>query len=178
MTDNNFQTPPLPPSAPNFQPAQPSPVEIRTEQTSEPAISRVADEDFATRFKLSPNIYKTKTMSAILGGTLLAGLLLGMIFFGGSSSAPPQGPSGLQGVVRNPDIRESLQRCGIVSETEPCVVYIVNHSRADRYAEYFFEQAVKLTGRQPYLVAIENPQYAKMRIPPGYITQIKIPRLQ
>ena len=101
-----------------------------------------------------------------------------MIFFGGGSSAPQQGPSGLQGVVRNPDIYENLQRCGIVPQTEPCIVYIVNHSRADRYAEYFFDQAVKLTGRQPYLVSIENPQYAKMRIPPGYIAQIKIPRLK
>jgi hypothetical protein len=180
MSERPFQTPPLPPRAPDFpvvktvqQENDPRPQEqvVNTENTD--AVS----DDFATRFKLSPSIYKTKVMLSILGGTLLAGLLLGIIFFGGSS-APVQNVSGLQGVIRNPEIRENLYRCGVMPENEPCVIYIVNHTREDRYAEYFFDQAVKLTGRQPYLLKIANRQYATTRIPVGHIAQIQVPRLQ
>ena len=179
MTDNPFKTPPLPPQAPHFQAVpQTQPLETPTsfpvEKINQP--NDAFSDDFATRLKLSPTIYKTKTMLGILGGTLLLGMLLGIIFFGGSSTPPPA-PSGLQGVIPNPEIQVNLPRCGTVPETEPCAVYIMNHTRADRYAEYFFDQAVKLTGRQPYLLEIANRQYAKTRIPRGYITQIQVPRL-
>ncbi len=180
MTDKPFQTPPLPPQAPNFQTVQktqftgtPDSFPVEKNNHSNETVS----DDFATRFKLSPTIYKTKTMIGILGGTLFAGMLLGMLFFGGSSTAPAPVSSGLQGVIPNPEIQQPLARCGTVPETEPCIVYIVNHTRADRYAEYFFDQAVELTGRQPYLLEIANRQYAKARIPRGYITQIQVPRL-
>ena len=180
MTDKPFQTPPLPPQAPNFQAfpkTQPieTPVSFPVEKRNQHD-EAVAD-DFATRFKLSPTIYRTKSMLAILGGTLFAGLLLGIMFFGGGSTAPASVSSGLQGVIQNPEIQQNLARCGTVPETEPCIVYIVNHTRADRYAEYFFDQAVKLTGRQPYLLEIANRQYAKTRIPRGYIAKIQVPRL-
>ena len=116
-------------------------------------------------------------MLSILGGTLFAGLLLGIIFFGGSS-APVQQASGLQGIIPNPEIRENLYRCGIPPENEPCVLYIVNHTREDRYAEYFFDQAIKMTGRQDHLLKIANRRYATTRIPVGHIAQIQVPRLK
>jgi len=84
----------------------------------------------------------------------------------------------LMGVVQNPDIRAQLRRCGTVSNSSPCVFYIVNHSRDDHYAEYFFEDVAKLTGRAPYRVRIENQSYAKSRIPPGYIAKVKVPPLR
>ena len=174
MTDKTFQAPPLPPNAPNFSPLKDT---AQEKNTAEWPITRetISSDDFATRFKLSPNIYQTKIMITILGATLFIGLLLGLMFGGGST--PPPAPTGLQGVVINPDITRPLNRCGTISETESCVVYIVNHSRIERQAEYFFDQAVKLTGRQPYLLKIANKQYATKRIPPGFIAQIQIPSL-
>lgn len=175
MTDQHFQTPPLPPKAPDFKYAAGVVSEnVKKEQPSQ--IPDIPSDDFATHFKLSKNIYKTKTMLGILGGALFAGLLLGMMFFGGGSSAPAPAPSGLQGVIQNPDIQAPLARCGTVIETEPCIVYIVNHTRRDQLARDFFDQAAKLTGRQPHLVAMVNRQYATSRIPPGYISKIQVPR--
>ena len=118
------------------------------------------------------------THAGIAQKLLFEVLFLGIILFGGSSKPPVV--QGLQGVVQNPDIRanEKLQRCGRVSETTGCVLYIVNHTRNDRLAEDFIPEAVKLTGRQDFLIRIENPNYVKTRIPPGHFASIKIPRLR
>jgi hypothetical protein len=105
------------------------------------------------------------------------GIILGSIIVGGSSPAPTQS-AGSQGIVRNPEIKQNLARCGMADRTAACVLYIVNASRNDRLAEEFFDEAVKLTGRQKYLLTIENSQYAKTRIPPGHFAQIKIPALK
>ena len=174
MTEQpKFQTPPLPPHAPAF--GAPRPIGEPVMSTT-PAGDLPAD-NFAKALKLPVSIFKTKIMAAILGGSVLLGVLLGALFFGGGTP-PPSPQQGLLGIVRNPDMRQDLPRCGTVSEGYPCVVYIVNHSRNDRYAEYFFDEATRLTGRQKYLVTIENQQYAKSRIPPGWIAQVKIPSLK
>ena len=183
MTDQHFQTPPLPPQAPAFTPppASATPAVVRTSEPVQPTpeASGLPADNLAARFNLSLNIYKTKTMCLLFAGMLGIGLVLGGMMFGGGS---PQRPvsNGLQGVVRNPDIRadEGLKRCGLVSETSPCIVYIMNHSRNDKRAKEFFDEAVKLTGRQRYLIEIENRQYLNMPIERGQIAQIKIPRLQ
>ena len=184
MTDQHFQTPPLPPQAPSFTPPPASVTPAVVRGGSEPAQSTsdntvLPADNFASRFNLSLNIYKTKTMSLLFVGMLGIGLVLGAVMFGGGS-APRQAASsgGLQGVVRNPDIKENLKRCGLVSETSPCIVYLVNHSRIDKRAEAFFDDAIKLTGRQRYLVQIENKQYMNTLISPGQIAQIKIPPLR
>ena len=175
MTEQpKFQAPPLPPQAPSFNVPRP----LGEAGASVNATSELPADNFAKALKLPVSIFKTKVMALILGGTVLLGMLLGAVFFGGSGNQPVQGPEGLLGVVRNPDLRQDLPRCGMVSEGSPCTVYIVNHSRNDRYAEYFFGEATRLTGRQEYLVMIENQHYAKSRIPPGYIAQIKIPSLK
>ena len=178
MTEEpKFQAPPMPPKAPAFGGPAPS-FSAAPKAEAQPA-AEIPANNFAAALKISPRIFETKIMAAILGGCLLVGLLLGMAFFGGSSNAPktvmPQ--DAIRGVIANPDVREKLNRCGMVSQTSPCLVYIVNHSRNDRYAEYFFDEAAKLTGRAPYRIRIENQKYAKSRIPPGYIAKIKIPRL-
>jgi len=183
MTEQHFQTPPLPPQAPAFSPAgtQPTTSVGTTEAAvaspaTEPVVERGTD-DFATKFKLPKTIYKTKAMLGILAGAVVVGLLLGALFFGGSGKQAPA-TNGLGGIIWNPDIMEPLQRCGMVPESYPCVVYIVNHSRNDRLAEYFFDEASHLTGRQKFMVQIANKQYANMRIPRGHIAQISIPQLQ
>ena len=179
MTEEpKFQAPPMPPKAPAF--GAPSSSFGAAAPKAEPAkAGDIPPNNFAAALKLSPRIFETKIMAAILAGCLIVGLLLGMAFSGGGSSAPktvmPQ--DAIRGVIGNPDVREKLNRCGMVSATSPCVVYIVNHSRDDHYAEYFFDEAAKLTGRAPYRVRIDNQHYAKSRIPPGYIAKIKIPRL-
>ena len=172
MTDFPFQAPPVPPKAPNFNPA-PRAVE-RVGQVSEGTNDVLPPDHIAAKLKLSPSIYRTKISAGIMAGTLAIGVLFGAMIFGGSA---PQQVAGLTGVIQNPDWG-GLRRCGTVSETSPCAVYFMNHSRNDRQAEDFFGEAVRQTGRQEYLIKIENPHYAKTRIPPGHIAQIRIPPLR
>ena len=171
MTDFPFQAPPVPPKAPSFNTA-PHAVE-RVGGVGETTYTLPADH-IAARLKLSAAIYKTKVAAGILAGMLVIGLLFGAVLFGGSA---PQQVAGLKGVIQNPDWN-GLPRCGSVSKTSPCAVYFMNHSQNDRQAEDFFGEAVRQTGRQEYLIKIENPHYAKTRIPPGYIAQIRIPPLR
>jgi len=180
MTEEpKFQVPPPPPKAPAF--GGPAPVPgLATTKAESKASSDIPANNFAATLKLSPRIFETKIMAAILGGCIVVGMLLGMIFFGGSSAAPQQAAPQdcLIGVVPNLDVRERLKRCGVVPNTSPCWFYAVNHSRNDKYAESFFEEAAKLTGRAPYRVRIENQGYAKTIIPHGHIAKIKIPALR
>ena len=177
MTEQpKFQAPPVPPRAPAFgvpKMEEKNEVEVGS---AEEAPKKTLD-NLTKGLGLSADMFKSKGMIIVLGGAVLVGMLLGAMIFGGGHSQPPV-VQGLTGVIYNPDIRESLPRCGTVSESSPCTAYIVNHSRNDRYAEYFFDEATRLTGRQKYLVTIENQHYAKTRIPPGHITQIKIPSLK
>lgn len=167
MDNNQFKVPPVPPRAPSF-PAQPA------GHTTVGANALPAD-DFATRFKLPTRIYQTKIMAGILGGSAVVGLILGAMLFGGSAPAPC--PPALAGIVRNPDIRQSLPRCGTVNESDRCAFYIVNHSRNDKLAENFVPEVMKQTGREGYLIQVDNKNYMKTRIPPGYIVQIQVPPL-
>lgn len=182
MTEQKFQTPPLPPHAPNIPPvratAEPRPKQTTDTLSSDSTRLSVTNKEsnFATDLGLPTSILQTKVMSGIFCGILILGMILGSIFFGGSSS--PVQNSGLQGVIKNPDITTRMRRCGMTDNTSACILYIVNHTRYDRLAESFFDEAVKLTGRQKYLVSIENPQYAKTKIPPGYFVEIKIPALK
>ena len=175
-----FNTPPIPPKAPSFGVPQ-APVKkqeepLQAQEQPKKQGVELPSDNFASALKLPTTIFKTKNMASILAGTACIGMLLGALFFGGGSPPPSSSqPQGLQGVVPNPDIRENLFRCGTVMETAPCIVYLVNHTRNDRYAETFFDEAARLTGRSSHRIMIDNQRYAKTRIGPGYITQIKIP---
>lgn len=129
--------------------------------------------------RVSPNLLKTKTVYGILGGILVVGMILGGMFFGGSSSGnAPQNAAAALGVISNPDIKEHLRRCGQVDKGEACILYIMNHNRYDKIAEDFFDEAVKLMEVQRYSISMVNPKYAKTRIPPGYFVQLKIPNVR
>ena len=103
------------------------------------------------------------------------GLLLGGFLFHGGSSSPEPLTKELSGVVPNPDIKEKLKRCGMVSPSSPCVLYVMNSYDYEKMAEDFFETAVALTKRTDFLIRSDNVRYSKMRIPPGYFAVIKIP---
>lgn len=196
MTEQNFQVPPIPKAptpispissgTPQPKPSFPEPTTMETPQAKEMESTPITTSDTVTKTEssgmitdlgLPSQLLQTKIVIIILVGILFFGMILGSIIFGGSSPAPTQSAE-LQGIVRNPEIKQNLARCGMADRTAACVLYIVNASRNDRLAEEFFDEAVKLTGRQKYLLGIENLQYAKQRIPPGYFVQIKIPALK
>ena len=182
MTEEpKFQAPPMPPKAPAFGGPAPAfttsapKVEEKVEQKTE-SVTGIPANNFATALKISPRIFETKFMAALLGGCVLVGMLFGMVLFGGSSAPQQKIVKGLTGVVPNPDIRSNnLRRCGTVAATSPCLVFIMNHERNDKLAEDFFDEAAKLTGRAPYRVRIENQHYATTPITRGQIAVIKIP---
>lgn len=195
MTEQKFQAPPLPkaptpvqpiagvspqPATPFPQPAATVELPVSNTTTDTPNSSTESTASVTTGLitdlNLPLQLLQTKVVAGILGGVLLFGIILGAMMFGGSAS--PAQNSGLQGIVRNPEIKQNIPRCGMADRTASCILYIVNASRNDRLAEDFFDEAVKLTGRQKYLLTIENSQYAKTRIAPGYFAQIKVPALK
>jgi len=133
------------------------------------------DDNFAADLNLPVKLLRTKSMAMILGGTFLIGLIFGGSFFGGNAQQVVQG---LGGVVGNPDVEPNTPRCGMVAAGQACVLYLMNSSRQDRYAETFFDEAVRLTEVAKYSISMANPQYAKRLIKPGYIAQIKIPNVR
>ena len=133
------------------------------------------DDNFAADLNLPVKLLRTKSMAMILGGPFLIGLIFGGSFFGGNAQQVVQG---LSGVVGNPDVEPNTPRCGMVAAGQACVLYLMNSSRQDRYAETFFDEAVRLTEVAKYSISMANPQYAKRLIKPGYIAQIKIPNVR
>ena len=107
------------------------------------------------------------------------GLFMGSCLF----SAPKkqkvqQAPVGLTGVVPNPEPNvANMKRCGQVERGQPCIIYIVNHSRYEKYAENFFDEASRLTEVSRHSISMDNLQYAKTLIRSGEIAQIKVPSL-
>lgn len=133
------------------------------------------DNNFAADFNLPPSVITSKSIGILLLIICIFGIIIGSVFFGGSSK--PQ-VVGLQGVVPNQDITTRLPRCGRTDPGQACVLYIMNHTRYDKIAENFFDDAVRLTEVQKYSIAMVNPKYAKTRIPPGYFAEIKIPNVR
>lgn len=174
--------PPVPSSEQLIKPAfsSPAPQTNYTDsiEMPQPGFEENSVYDGTIVSKVFPRMLQTKIVALILGGLFVFGMIVGALMFGGSSTQSPQQQSGLTGVITNPDIKERLYRCGQVDKGEACVLYIVNHTRYDRIAEDFFDEAVKLTEAQRYSIAMVNPKYAKTRIPPGYFAQIKIPNVR
>lgn len=172
MAENRPSAPPVPPKAPTpvFMPKE-------TPQTSTPTMERGAYEDnFAADLGLPPSVLKTKVMGIIMAVVLIVGIVFGTLMFGGSDDQQQQ--VGLQGVVQNMDMDRPLPRCGMVDKGQACVLYIMNHTRYDRTAEDFFDEAVRLTEVSRYSISMVNTRYAKQRIGPGRFAQIKIPNVR
>lgn len=114
-----------------------------------------------------------KTLFSMSFFCLILGVFIGIFFLGTSTPAPQS--TGLQGVVKNPDITTPLKRCGQVEKGQACIFYIFNNTRYDRTVDSFFDEIVRLTEISKYSIAMVNAQYAKTLIRPGYIAEIKLP---
>ena len=168
--ENQFKAPPVPPKAP-------TPVFMPKEHPQEMPTKGLYDDNFAAELNLPAKLLTTKYMTMILGGTLLVGMIFGTALFGGSDTAPvqTQQPGTVNGVVPNSDITTAMPRCGIAEKGQACLLYIQNNSRYDKTAGDFFDEVVRLMGVSKYSVSMVNTRYAKQRIKPGYIAQIKVP---
>lgn len=161
MTEHSFKAPPLPRAqTPASQAAAAAPKTDAPHAAASPAAA--------------PAPLSTQALVLILAGVFVVGLLFGKVVFGGA--APVQ--TGLSGVILNPDLTQPLPRCGNTDQVSACVLYIMNHTRYDRLVEDFFDDAVRLTGRQKFLISIENTRYAKSPIRPGHFVQLKIPAIR
>lgn len=189
MTD--FQVPPPPPpqynnetgdSVAKVEPSAPQEQSsaVQEENAASSAIQnnvqklREKTDELHQQFSQLP---ESKRNVIIYLAVFVIGLLLGWLLFGGSCDQPAPTPKGLSGVITNSDIKpqEKLKRCGLVSPSSPCVLYVMNHFTHEKLAKDFFETAVRLTGRPEYLIKSDNVLYGTMRIPPGYFAEIKIP---
>ena len=84
---------------------------------------------------------------------------------------------GLEGVVFNPDVPKGRSRCGLVEYQQPCVLYIVNPKTQEVTGKDFYSTAAKWTGREAYMIEVNNMHYGQQRIKPGQIAAINIPSL-
>ncbi len=159
MTEPIFKAP-LPPQGNGF--TSPQPQEPKKEQEEQ---NQNVPQDL--KQKILPYLWY------VLGGCFFLGLIFGIMMSGGDS-APPAQECPLK-YVRNPDIQKAYPLCGRTSNTNECVLFIMNTSRYDAYAEDFFQRAADLTERSRILISTDNPTYSKLNIPPGYFAQIKIP---
>lgn len=130
------------------------------------------DDNFAAQFNLPPVLLTTKVMGAIMAGIFLFGILFGATVFGGTTQTTT---SGLQGVVRNPEVPAGRKRCGIAERTQGCVLFMMNASRRDREARSFYDEAARITGVPSYTIELGNIEYATSIIRPGFLAQINIP---
>lgn len=153
-----------------------TPVVDETKKTEPEKEYGLYDDNFAADLNLPAKFLKTSYIMGLLGCTLLIGLFVGCSF-GGDNTTSSQG---LGGVVANQDLVEgrSYQRCGTVSKGEECLLYLMNSSRQDKYAETFFPEAERMTEVPKYLISTANIQYAKRLIRPGYFVQLIIPRVK
>ena len=137
------------------------------------------DEDDKQKTPLSNQDVKQKILPYlwyILGGVFLFGIILGVAMGGGEEA--PQVPECRLKYKANPDIQEKLNLCGVAGPSDPCVLYIMNETRYEKKVEDFFKKAEALTERSDFAIKFENTTYSKLRIPPGYFAEIKIPSLR
>ena len=147
--------------------------ELANQEAQETASSGLYDDNFAVRFNLPPKVLTTKYISFIFGGILLFGIILGTFMGGGDSCSNK--PSGLSGVVSNPEVPRGRQRCGIAEKSQGCVLYLMNYQRRDVQAKDFYPLVAQMTGVQRYLIETGNMRYGYTTIKPGYIAQFNVP---
>ncbi|GHU02090.1 hypothetical protein FACS1894186_6120 [Alphaproteobacteria bacterium] len=140
------------------------------------ASAATGGKTFVAQFGLPARILEPVPFAGIIGGVLLAGVLLGALVFGGG--APPPPVQGLTGVVKNPEITGSLNRCGIPDRNIECVYYFANPYRQEKEARAFYDIVAQLTGVQRYMVETSNLRYAGQLIKPGHIAQFRIPAVR
>jgi len=135
----------------------------------------VTDDDLYRHTDNVKDLMQNKNVLMLMFIACMVGLL-----FGYMSSSPKSGSvsgRGLEGVVFNPDVPKGRSRCGLVSYPQPCVLYIMNPKTQDVSGKDFYATAAKWTGREPYMIEVNNMHYGSQRIKPGNIAAINIPAL-
>lgn len=177
MTEPMFQAP-LPPEM-QQQPSIQENKEVSPSMDSVPQNEEIQPSVEQNK-KIDIELIKSSVITYLwwsLGGCFLIGLLLGNLMGGGTEVREVVRDVGK--VVSNPDITTDLKRCGAQDNvSDSCVFYIQNTKSRDVYANNFFAEAAKQTGRSVYLIEIENPQYLQYMIKPGYLAKIKIPKIR
>ena len=167
MTEPIFKAP-LPPEGNGFNIP---PKKEETEKTEEVPVKKTGKEKLE-EIKQKISLY----LWYVLGGTFFVGLIFGLLMGGGETVQ--QAPTCALRQVPNPDIRRRFPLCGRTSKSEACILYIMNTTPYDATVEDFFTRAEQLTERNKRTISLENPMYSKLRIPPGYFAEIKIPSLR
>ena len=128
--------------------------------------------------KASVSLKNKKMVSfGILVGVFLLGILFGVLLSWGGNNTSFKRACVLRYVL-NPNIQENLHTCGQVPKTEPCALYIMNHTGSEKLVVDFIAEASRLTNTPVHLILSNNPTYINQRIVPGYFAQIKIPSLR
>ena len=125
MTEPIFKAP-LPPKEGGFTPPPPS-------VDKQP----IAKQSQDLKQKILPYLWY------VLGGTFSIGLIFGAMMSGGDSA--PAAPECPLKYVRNPDVQKAYPLCGRTSKTNECLLFIMNTTRYDAFAEDFYETAAQLT---------------------------------
>ena len=120
------------------------------------------------------DIIQSRNVQMLMFIACIVGILLGYMFAPRSRRVTGQG---LEGVVFNQDVPRGRSRCGLVEYQQPCVLYIVNPKTQDVTGKDFYATAAKWTGREAYMIEINNMHYGQQRIKPGQIAAINIPAL-
>ncbi|MBR6355712.1 MAG: hypothetical protein IKR92_02550 [Alphaproteobacteria bacterium] len=120
------------------------------------------------------DILMNKNVQLLMLIACLIGALLGYIAAPRSRTVAGHG---LEGVVFNSDVPKGRSRCGLVEYQQPCVLYIVNPKTQEVSGKDFYATAAKWTGREAYMIEINNMHYGQQRIKPGQIAAINIPAL-
>lgn len=175
----NLTTPP--PVSPQGRPPQLN-SELTGNAFQNPPAENGMQPSSGQRFSLDQcrEIFQNRSLLIAFCSIFVLGFLLGACFFSGGDqgTSSSQQSSGLTGVVPNPEPNVAkLKRCGLAERGEPCLIYLVNHSKYEQYAEKFFEEASRLTEVNLYSIKMDNLRYATTLIRPGQIAQIKVPAL-
>ncbi len=120
------------------------------------------------------DIIQSKNVQILMFIACLIGIILGYMVAPRSRTVTGQG---LDGVVFNPDVPRGRSRCGLVEYQQPCVLYIVNPKTQEVSGKDFYTTAAKWTGREAYMIEVNNMHYGQQRIKPGQIAAINIPAL-
>lgn len=120
------------------------------------------------------DIIQSKNVQMLMFIACLIGALIGYIAAPRSRAVSGRG---LEGVVFNPDVPKGRSRCGLVEPQQPCVLYIVNPKTQEVSGKDFYTTAAKWTGREAYMIELNNMHYGQQHIKPGQIAAINIPAL-
>lgn len=132
------------------------------------------EKNMAADFGLPPIFIQTKMLLFLFFFFTVCGLGTGW-FFG---QMKPTNTEQVSGIVQNSEILKGRPRCGVAQKGQGCVLFLLNSTREDHDAKYFFQMASDLMQVPKFQIETSNMKYGNTRIPPGYFALINIPPMQ